>query len=115
MKTPDEIKKGLECCNTFNDCQECPYDKADGSWACTVERNADALAYIVQLESREWELFDLLSSAWHGKQYYFKQDDGTVYSRQSCKYLTFDQAIDEFANAITVAGDMDKRMEDDLK
>ena len=53
MKTPEEIKKGLECCNTYNDCQNCPYDKADGSWACTVERNADALAYIQQLEAAQ--------------------------------------------------------------
>ena len=53
MKSPEDIKKGLECCNTFNDCQECPYDKADGSWACTVERNADALAYIQQLEANQ--------------------------------------------------------------
>lgn len=53
MKKPEEIKKGLECCNTYNDCLNCPYDKADGSWACTVERNADALAYIQQLEANQ--------------------------------------------------------------
>jgi len=53
VKKPEEIKKGLECCNTFNDCLNCPYDKADGSWACTVERNADALAYIQQLEANQ--------------------------------------------------------------
>lgn len=55
---------------------------------------------------REWDLFDLLSSAWHGKAYYFKQEDGSVYSRESCEYLTFDQAIDEFAQSLTVAGDI---------
>jgi len=53
VKKPEEIKKGLECCNTYNDCLNCPYDKADGSWACTVERNADALAYIQQLEANQ--------------------------------------------------------------
>lgn len=53
MKTPEEIKKGLECCNTYNGCLNCPYDKADGSWVCTVERNADALAYIQQLETNQ--------------------------------------------------------------
>jgi hypothetical protein len=114
MKTPDEIKKGLRHCSE-DGCKHCPYEDdchlSDGG----SELAADAHDYIVQLEAREWDLFSLLSSVWHGKQYYFKQDDGTVYSRQSCKYLTFDQAVDEFANAITVAGDMDKRMEDDLK
>ena len=63
----------------------------------------DALAYIQQLEQREWELFSLLSSAWYGKGIYFMQDDGTVYNRISCEYLTFDQAIDEFATTLTKA------------
>ena len=52
MKTPDEIKKGLVYCNTFNNCQNCPYDKDGEGWGCVVERNADALAYIQQLEMR---------------------------------------------------------------
>lgn len=115
MKTPDEIKKGLAAC-AVGECHskrhDCPYRREA---ECTLEIVTDAFAYIQQLEPREWELFERLSSAWFGKQYYSKQDDGTVYSRMSCKYLTFDQAINEFANAITVAGDMDKRMEDDLK
>ena len=51
MKTPDEIKKGLECCNTYNGCQSCPYDdEVEKGWVCCVQRNADALAYIQQLE-----------------------------------------------------------------
>ena len=53
MKRPEEIKKGLECCNTYNDCQSCPYDdKVEKGWGCCVQRNADALAYIHQLESK---------------------------------------------------------------
>lgn len=102
MKSSEEIKKGMECCikDSLDPCSGCPYgNMTDEAWEC--ELNADALAYIEQLEAREWELFDLLSSVWHGKQYYFKQDDGTVYSRQSCQYLTFDQAIDEFAYELT--------------
>lgn len=113
MKSPDEIKKGLEMCGVIRvRCKGCPYD---GEAECISNHSADAFAYIEQLEAREWELFDLLSSVWHGKQYYFKQDDGTVYSRQSCEYMTFDQAIDEFAHELTVTGDLNKKMEDDLK
>lgn len=53
MKTPDAIKKGLECCNTYNGCQSCPYDdKVEKGWSCCVQRNADALAYIQQLEGK---------------------------------------------------------------
>lgn len=101
MKSPDEIKKGLRHCSE-DGCKGCPYkedcDMADGFSVLAY----DALAYIQQLEQREWAMFDLLSSAWHGKQYYFKQEDGSVYSRESCEYLTFDQAIDEFAQSLTV-------------
>lgn len=53
MKTPEEIKMGLECCNTYNDCQSCPYDdEVEKGWGCCVQRNADALAYIQQLEAK---------------------------------------------------------------
>ena len=41
-----------------------------------------------------------LSSVYHGKQYYFLQDDGTVYSRDSGRYLTLEDAMDEFAKRL---------------
>ena len=53
-RTPDEIKKGLECCNAFNACPRCPYEKTvdtEHGWGCVVIRNADTLAYIHQLEA----------------------------------------------------------------
>jgi hypothetical protein len=49
-KTPDEIKKGLECCAaSYADChKECPYKPdCDGSQILK-----DALALVQQLESR---------------------------------------------------------------
>ena len=104
MKTPDEIKKGLECCSQSlpYPCSGCPYERdeqQENAWRCDLD--ADALAYIQQLEAREWDLFDLLSSAWFGKRCYFQQEDGTVYSRSSGEYMSFDQAIDEFAHELT--------------
>lgn len=52
MKTPDEIKKGLECCQYSEemptDCDHCPYYlKAD---PCDVQMQKDALAHIERLE-----------------------------------------------------------------
>ena len=41
-----------------------------------------------------------LSSAYHGKQYYVLQDDGTIYSRYSARYLTLEEAMDEFAGML---------------
>lgn len=51
-------------------------------------------------ERGEYDVLALLSSAWHGKQYYFMQDNGIVYSRDSGKYFSLDDAIAEFANRI---------------
>ncbi len=50
MKTPDEIKKGLECCPIKEPCSwQCPYYRIEG---CGVSLLTDALAYIQQLESQ---------------------------------------------------------------
>ena len=49
-KTPEEIKKGLECCTTFGaNCDDCPYD---GECMLPFGDNPehDALTYIQQLE-----------------------------------------------------------------
>lgn len=52
MKTPEEIKKGLECCMDYQSCAEygeskCPYNDVT---KCMEALLADALAYIIQLE-----------------------------------------------------------------
>jgi len=51
MKTPDEIKKGLDC-NNIDHCNECPYDGLD----CAKHVDQDALAYIQQLEAENADL-----------------------------------------------------------
>lgn len=63
----------------------------------------DSLEYRVGYadgKEREWDLFDLITSVYHGKQYYFRQNDGQVYSRDSEMYLSFGQAIDEFCGRL---------------
>ena len=52
MKTPDEIKKWLECC-THGTCNSCPYFGDE----CDSDREViDALEYIQQLEHQIGEL-----------------------------------------------------------
>ena len=58
-KTPDEIKKGLECCmnDSFLCKEECPYfNSLSNGVDCAVKKNADALAYIQQLETERHQL-----------------------------------------------------------
>ena len=53
MKTPEEIKNGLECCADLQgydaDCLNCPYN---GEQWCGDKSKTDALAYIQQLEAK---------------------------------------------------------------
>lgn len=52
MKTPDKIKKGLECCFTEHvGCDYCPYVDEFGVICTDGELGKDALTYIKQLES----------------------------------------------------------------
>lgn len=53
MKTPDEIKKGLRLCSTWEtNCEECPYNVGGKIFACGCKLKGDALAYIEQIEER---------------------------------------------------------------
>lgn len=50
MKTPDEIKLGLECCAGGAPCEKCPYYNNNDA-QCAAEKNKDAIAYINDLEA----------------------------------------------------------------
>ena len=47
-----------------------------------------------------YEMFELISGVYFGKQYYFEQNNGTVYSRLSNSYMTKDDALNEFLDEI---------------
>lgn len=51
MKTPEEIKRGLNECTKFVGCEACPYLSYHKVARCTRKLAADALAYIRQLEA----------------------------------------------------------------
>lgn len=53
-KTPDETKKGLECCITDN-CKECPYYPLYEVFGCKLARAKDAIAIIQQLQAENAE------------------------------------------------------------
>lgn len=49
MKTPEDIKKALECCVYHGSCKTCAYF---GGGLCIGRLERDALTYIQQLEER---------------------------------------------------------------
>lgn len=54
MKTPEEIKKGLDCCFVTCNCDDgCPYDNNSCDYTfMNTSLFVDALAYIEQLEEQ---------------------------------------------------------------
>lgn len=63
MKTPEEIKKGLECCSnaTVESCDGCPYHtKEDHSAVCIVHLTKDAKVLLAQAErERDAAVYDI--------------------------------------------------------
>lgn len=69
----------------------------------SINEIADAVAKKLQPKAQitdAWEMFELITSVWFGKQCYGAQENGLVYSRMSCKAMTKDDAIREFLDAI---------------
>ena len=52
------------------------------------------------MDSTAWELFELITSTYYGKRYYFAEPNCLVYSRASHKYMTKGQALEEFLDGI---------------
>ena len=57
--------------------------------------------YRVPKLSEAETLFITLSSAYWGKQYYFKESNGLWYSRYSATYLPFQDAVAEFTRKLS--------------
>lgn len=53
-----------------------------------------------RMSDETWELFSLITSVYYGKAYYFREKHGMVYSRASHEYMTEDEAVGEFLDAI---------------
>lgn len=59
-RTPEVIKKGLECCARYCSCHECPYSDE----RCATMLPYDALAYIQKLEAERDEYKRKLNADW---------------------------------------------------
>lgn len=66
MKSPEKIKKGLECCIADN-CKGCPYYPLYEVFGCKLARAKDALAYIQKLEAQNAELLKQIEELKAGK------------------------------------------------
>lgn len=97
MKTPEEIKKGLQRCsgeNLYTCSAECPYDSASGiAVNCISNMAADALAYIRQLEHsydvhrQIIEELNLYIAAWGVHQHEWVSVKDRQPCVEECRYL----------------------------
>ena len=51
-------------------------------------------------ELTAWDVFEIITSAYGGKQIYFMQKNGMVYDRYKAEYITFEEAINRFCKLI---------------
>lgn len=55
-------------------------------------------------EITAFEILDEISSAWAGKQIYFLQENGLVYGRYECQYMTLEEAVTCMAKRVADDG-----------
>ena len=51
---------------------------------------------MTEFELGEFEMFEVITSVYYGRQYYFLQDNGMVYSGESGKEMVMHDAVSEF-------------------
>ena len=67
----------------------------------TSKDNILAYGLLSPYEQGEWDLFVNITSIYYGKQYYFLESHGMVYSRASHKSMPKREAMQEFFDAIS--------------
>lgn len=84
MKTPEEIKKGLECCAEYGDCSAgCPYNPIKD---CGNDLYSDAIAYIQQLERERDAAVKILVGLEYPIPCESDELGGSEYCEEGCKY-----------------------------
>ena len=67
-----------------------------------IEPHLSPIPYINtdEYNKGQWDMFERITNAYFGKQYYFPQDDGTIYSRHSDTYITKEEAVKQFLDEL---------------
>lgn len=92
-----------ECLMCRNRCDGTFAFSADGHTLSAYENakttnNSDKGKVIMTKDA--YEMFELISGVYFGKQYYFEEDNRMIYSRLSHNYMTKDKALNEFLDEI---------------
>jgi len=70
----------------------------------TALRLKKAMTNTRDYRAGEYEMFVRMTTSYFGKPMYFLQDDGMVFSKVSCMYMTAAEAYEEFEGWLSVYG-----------
>lgn len=70
----------------------------DADEIAKITNNSDKGGAIMTKDA--YEMFELISNVYFGKQYYFEDKNDMVYSRLSHSYMSKDDALNEFLDEI---------------
>lgn len=97
MKTPEEIRKGLECCENPNGnptiCEECPYKDTKGS--CIDRLYIEARKCIRQLEAKDVEQVHRIAELEQELAAVRRERDAAIDNLKSACKLLWNLAISE--------------------
>ena len=119
MKTPEEIKKGLEVCTTDEYCEGCPYAEG-GNYLCKNLR-LDALTYIQQIEDAIDKTKQLMQSATEvikksqeQLESTYSQVKKTLCGKENVSWVEVLEAADQLKSRLAQAERDAKEMADNL-
>ena len=99
----DAVRDALMVFFDFNDSDIEPYMSYTEKLLLSINKKVrEKLRNLPSAEQNvgEWDMFELITSTWYGKQCYFMEDSGIVYSRVSHEYMSVIDAIKEFLGMI---------------
>lgn len=115
MPEREKVISGLETCLDDNiPCDECPYKKS----CCGINDERigemlmrDSLALLKEQEQIKeesitpFEVLEIISSSYGGKQIFFQEENGMIYDRYKCEYITLEDAVYRMAKMVGDNGD----------
>lgn len=70
------------------------------AWGEQGDLMLEAARRLEEERDAAWDVFETITSAYGGKQIFFKQEDGMVYDRYKAEYITFEEAIIRFCRLV---------------
>lgn len=109
MPDKDKVITALAICTGKCKCFGCWYGRNNPDFRCQDRLKEDALALLREENNKEkltpFDVLEIISSAYGGKQIFFQQNNGTIYDRYKGDYVTLEEAVYRMARMVGDDGD----------